>query len=122
MVLQNPIGLSSKNRAALDKEFAAWVEQVKDFPGVDEAALPDFGRRMFGGDFLFAVSRAFMSRCKILMLLMPGDDLVHPEEISAEMVRLAPHTEVVAPWKGDRYKKAAIDRAAAFFAAHEPKR
>src|SRR5258707_13195223 len=35
MVLQNPIGLSARNRAALDGEFAAWVEQVKGFPEID---------------------------------------------------------------------------------------
>jgi pimeloyl-ACP methyl ester carboxylesterase len=60
MVLQNPIGLSSVNRAALDKEFNIWVEQVKDFPGIDPAQLPAFGRRMFGNDFLFAVGRDFV--------------------------------------------------------------
>lgn len=121
MVLQNPIGLSSRNRAALDKEFAIWVDQVKGFPGVDPASLPAFGQRMFGGDFLFAVTRDFVSRCKAPMLLMPGDDLVHPEEISADIKRLAPHTEVVAPWKGDAHKEMAMRRAAEFFAAHQPR-
>lgn len=120
MVLQNPIGLSSRNRAALDKEFAVWVDQVKGFPGMRPEQLADFGKRMFGGDFLFAISRDFMASCKIPMLLMPGDDLVHPEEISADMKRLAPHTEVVAPWKGDRYKEAAMRRATEFFVAHQP--
>jgi pimeloyl-ACP methyl ester carboxylesterase len=121
MVLQNPIGLSSRNRAALDKEFAAWMDQVKGFPGIDPGALPAFGQRMFGGDFLFAVTRDFLATCKVPILLMPGDDLVHAQEISADIARLAPHTEVVAPWKGDRYKEAAMRRATEFFAAHEPR-
>lgn len=121
MVLQNPIGLSSRNRAALDQEFAAWIDQVKGFPGVDPRELPEFGRRMFGGDFLFAVTREFLATCEVPTLLMPGDDLVHPEEISADMVRLAPRTEVVTPWKGERYKEAAMHRAKEFFMAHEPR-
>jgi pimeloyl-ACP methyl ester carboxylesterase len=121
MVLQNPNGLSSRNRAALEKEYAIWMDQVRDFPGIDPAALPAFGQRMFGGDFLFAVTRDFVARCKIPILLMPGDDLVHPEEISADIARLAPQTEVIAPWKGDRHKEAAMRRAGEFFAAHQPR-
>lgn len=121
MVLQNPIGLSGRNRAALDQEFAAWVDQVKGFPGVDANELPAFGQRMFGGDFLFAVTPGFLATCKVPMLLMPGDDLIHPEEVSADIKRLAPHTEVVTPWKGDRHKETAMRRAVEFFAAHEPR-
>jgi pimeloyl-ACP methyl ester carboxylesterase len=120
MVLQNPIGLSSVNRAALDKEFAIWVEQVMGFPGIDPTSLPAFGQRMFGNDFLFAVTRDFVASCKLPMLIMPGDDLVHPAEISADMARLAPHAEVVAPWKGDAHKAEAMRRVERFFVAHTP--
>lgn len=121
LVLQNPIGLSSRNRAALDQEFAAWVDQVKDFPDVDRAALPAFGRRMFGGDFLFAVSREFVASCDAPTLVMPGDDLIHPAEISAEMLALAPRAEAVAPWKGDAHKEAALRRVVDFFVSHAPR-
>ncbi len=51
MVLQNPIGLSARNRDALDTEFKSWATQVADFPGIDSSRLPDFNRRLFGGDF-----------------------------------------------------------------------
>jgi len=74
-----------------------------------------------GGDFLFAATRGFLAACKIPMLLMPGDDLVHPKVTSDEMVRLAPHTKVVAPWKGDQYKDMAMRRATEFFVAHAPR-
>jgi pimeloyl-ACP methyl ester carboxylesterase len=120
MVLQNPIGLSSRNRAALDGEFAAWVGQVKGFPEIDPTLLPGFGQRMFGGEFLFAVSRDFVAACQVPMLLMPGDDLIHPVEVSADIARLAPDIEIVAPWKGDAHKAAAMDRARDFFIAHRP--
>ena len=118
MVLQNPIGLSATNRAALDKEFAIWVDQVKDFPGIEPAALPAFGQRMFGNDFLFAVTREFVAGCPVPMLIMPGDDLVHPAEISAEIERLAPRAEVVAPWKGEAHKAEAMRRVEQFFVAN----
>jgi pimeloyl-ACP methyl ester carboxylesterase len=122
MVLQNPIGLgdNARNRAAIDGEVAQWIDQVKDFPGLQREKLEDFGKRMFAGGFLFAVPREFLSGCKIPMLLMPGDDTMHPAEVSAEIVRLAPHTQVVAPWKGAAHKDAAMQRAKEFFVAHTP--
>lgn len=116
-----PSWLKAVDRAALDKEFAAWMDQAKGLPGIDPGALPAFGQRMFGGDFHFAASKDILAACKAPILLMPGDDLIHLEEISVGMKRLAPHTEVVAPWKGDQHKDAAMRRAAEFFAAHQPR-
>jgi pimeloyl-ACP methyl ester carboxylesterase len=121
LVLQNPIGLSSRNRDALTTEFNVWADQAKDFPGIDAASLPDFNRRLFGNDFLFAVSREFVASCDIPMLIMPGDDLVHPAEISAEMAQLAPHAETLSPWKGAAYKDAAMRRVKEFVLAHRPR-
>lgn len=123
MVLQNPIGLGnhSRNRHAIDDEVAQWIDQVKGFPGLKLDQLEEFGRRMFAADFLFAVPRDFLRSCMIPMLLMPGDDTMHPAEVSAEIVRLAPHTKVVAPWKGAQHKENAMQRAKAFFIAYEPR-
>ncbi len=121
LVLQNPIGLSSRNREALTAEFNAWADQAKTFPGIDAASLPGFNRRLFGNDFLFAVSREFVASCDVPMLIMPGDDLVHPAEISAEMAKLAPHAETVAPWKGPAHKEAAMRRVQEFFRARQPR-
>jgi hypothetical protein len=82
------------------------------------AQLPVFGQRMFGNDFLFAVTRDFVASCAVPMLVMLGDDVVHPAEISADIVRRAPHAEVVAPWKGEQHKADAMRRAAQFLLAH----
>jgi pimeloyl-ACP methyl ester carboxylesterase len=119
LVLQNPIGLSSENRAALDGEFDRWAAEVRDWPNVDPALLAGFRQRMFGGDFIFAVSREFVRDCRIPTLLMPGDDLVHPTEISVELAR-APRVEVLAPWKGENRVRA-MDRVRAFLVAHRPR-
>jgi pimeloyl-ACP methyl ester carboxylesterase len=121
LVLQNPIGLSSLNRDALTAEFNVWADQAKDFPRIDAASLPDFNRRLFGNDFLFAVSRASVASCDIPMLIMPGDDLVHPAEISAELAQLAPHAERLSPWKGAAHKDAAMRRVKEFLLAHRPR-
>jgi len=121
LVLQNPIGLSSRNRDALTAEFNIWANQVKDFPGIDADRLPDFNRRMFGNDFLFAVAREFLAACDVPMLIMPGDDLVHPAEISAEIATLAPNAQTLSSWKGAAHKQAAMLRVKEFFVAHRPR-
>ena len=119
-VLQNPIGLSGTNRTALDHEFDLWADAVGNWPNIDKRLLPGFRQRMFGGDFIFSVTREFVRECAIPTLLMPGDDVVHPVEVSADLER-APNVEVLAPWKGAQYRDAAMRRVHEFFTAHQPK-
>ncbi len=119
-VLQNPIGLSGTNRAALDGEFAKWAEEVRAWPNIDPALLPGFQDRMLGNDFIFSVSRDFVRKCRIPMLLMPGDDAVHPAGISDELAE-APDIEVLSPWKGLDRREAAMGRVRDFLIAHEPR-
>ena len=120
LVLQNPIGLSPQNRAALDHEFEAWMSEVRDWPNIDAAQLPAFGKRMFGGDFIFSVTPQFVRSCAIPMLLMPGNDLVHPAVISDELAK-APNVEIVAPWKGLALRQDAMRRVREFLLQHRPK-
>jgi hypothetical protein len=54
------------------------------------------------------------------MLLMPGDDTMHPAEISDDLLRLAPSIEQIAPWKGDAHKAEALRRTEAFLVRHTP--
>jgi pimeloyl-ACP methyl ester carboxylesterase len=119
-VLQNPIGLSGTNRSALDHEYDRWADEVRGWPNIDQRMLPGFRQRMFGGDFIFSVTREFVRQCAIPTLLMPGDDVVHPAEISADLAR-APKVEVLAPWKGALHRDAAMRRVREFFSAYQPK-
>ena len=119
MVLQNPIGLSATNRAALDGEFSKWADEVRHWPGIDEKLMSGFHQRMFGGDFIFSVSREFVRGCAIPMLLMPGDDVVHPANVSADLAK-APDVEVLAPWQGLARRELAMRRVREFLVAHEP--
>src|SRR5450432_2387317 len=65
LVLQNPIGLSPTNRAALDHEFDRWVDEARAWPNIDASRLSAFGKRMFGGDFIFSVTPGFVRGCDI---------------------------------------------------------
>lgn len=119
LVSQNPIGLSATNRAALDQECANWEAEVRNWPEIDPAALPAFRKRMFGGDFIFSVSREFVRGCRIPTLLMPGDDVVHPATVSADLAQ-APTVEVLQPWKGVALRDAAMERVRTFLLQHTP--
>ena len=119
LVLQNPIGLSPTNRAALDHEYDRWADEVRAWPNIDARLLPAFGKRMFGGDFIFSVTPDFVRGCRIPTLLMPGDDVVHPDVIS-EVLAQAPDVEILAPWKGLKYRDEAMQTVRRFLIANRP--
>jgi pimeloyl-ACP methyl ester carboxylesterase len=118
LVLQNPIGLAG-NRDAIDAEFDNWAREVREWPHVNADLLPGLKRRLFGGDFIFSVSTQFVHECTIPMLLMPGDDVMHPLEISAELAK-APRVEIVTPWRGPERREYAMHRVHDFLIDHQP--
>jgi hypothetical protein len=75
---------------------------------------------MFGGDFVFSVSREFVRECKTPLLVMPGDDRPHPTVIGEEIIELAPNVEALRQWKGTEHLQAAIDRVSEFLERHTP--
>ena len=59
-ILQNPIGLSPRNREMFFRMFDTWADALKiDRPKLTDAALRQFRDRMYAGDFVFNVSREF---------------------------------------------------------------
>ncbi len=119
MVLQNPIGLH-ENRDVVEAEYDDWAEKARHWPNIRPELIPAFKRRMFGNDFLFSISRDEVAECSKPILLMPGDDRMHPAPVSADIARLARNTEVLAPWKGPKYRDAAVERVRTFFNEHRP--
>lgn len=119
LVLQNPIGLSKVNRQALDTEFDKWAQEIRDWPNIDPSLLPGFHDRMFGGDFIFSVTREFVRSCAIPMLLMPGNDLVHAANVSEDLAK-APSVEMLVPWKGVELRVEAMQRVREFLLRHTP--
>jgi pimeloyl-ACP methyl ester carboxylesterase len=119
LVLQNPIGLSDINRQALDGEFDKWAQEVSGWTNIEPALLPGFRQRMFGGDFIFSVTRDFVRGCRIPMLLMPGNDMVHAANVSDDLAQ-APDVEVLMPWKGVELRAMAMQRVRDFLIRHTP--
>ena len=51
---------------------------------------------------------------------MPGNDEVHPYEISEELARLAPHAEFVSEWREGPAMESAFQREREFLRSHTP--
>ena len=74
---------------------------------------------MFGGDFIFSVTREFVRDCEIPMLLMPGNDMVHAANCSDDIAK-ARNVEVLMPWKGVELRDMAMQRVRDFLIRHTP--
>ena len=120
-VLQNPIGLH-ENRDT-------WAEAVAGFEKLmlerDTSLTPEiirkFGHNMFGGDFVFSVTREFVRRCSTPLYLQPGTDKPHPAQTSAEIEKLAPNIEVQRDWRGPTHLAESIRRVGEFLTRNTPK-
>ncbi len=120
-VLFQPIGLLN-NRQAFFEMFDGWVkEQQPAHPEADEKTWETFKQNMYGGEFLFNVSREFVARCTIPLLVLLGNDVYHPPEISREIVALAPHATLIEHWKEPEHHAAAQAAVEQFLAQHTPR-
>ena len=119
-VLQNPIGLH-ENRATWDEAVRGFATTMlaRD-PTLTEDVIQAFGRNMFGGDFVFSVSREFVQKCRTPLLLQPGIDTPHPAATSAEIEKLAPNLEVQKDWRGPTHLAESIRRVGEFLTKHTP--
>jgi len=119
MVLQNPIG-RFENDGALRHEFDDWANTVRTYPEVDSSRIDDVFDRMFGNDFIFSVSRDFVGSWKKPVLLLAGDDTMHPAPVSREIAERGGQVEVHYPWKGLERRDAAIARIVSFLDETDP--
>jgi pimeloyl-ACP methyl ester carboxylesterase len=113
-VLQNPIGLGD-NRDTWDSSVKEYGETVRARdPSIAAEAVESFGRNMFGGDFVFSVTRDFVKTCATPLFLQPGTDKPHPAATSAEIAALAPDIEVQQDWRGPVHLNESIRRVRTF--------
>jgi len=119
-VLQNPIGLW-ENRENWDAAVKGYGETVrKRDPSISQGTIDSFGKNMFGGDFVFSVTRDFVKACRTPLYLQPGTDKPHPAHTSAEIAELAPNIEVQKDWRGPEFLQESIRRVHAFLAKNTP--
>jgi len=122
-VIEQPIGIDEANSKVLGDNLAArWAEDLlKRRPELAAGTLNLYRDRMFGGDFVFSVSRDFISACPTPMLVMPGNNLDHPRSIGMEIASLAPNAELLEEWRypSDIVPKT-VARIRSFLKAHTP--
>jgi pimeloyl-ACP methyl ester carboxylesterase len=120
-VLQNPIGLHD-NRDTWADAVDGFVKTIlaRD-ASVKEVDIRKFGHNMFGGEFVFSVSRDFVKRGSVPLYLQPGTDKPHPAQTSAEIEQLAPDLEVQKDWRGPTHLAESIRRVTDFLTRHTPK-
>ena len=120
-VLQNPIGLSDKNREMFRAMFDGWAEALRpSHAEIDEAGLRTFRERMYGGDFVFNVSREFVRSVRTPLLVLMGSDDYHPTPVSEEIVRLAPNARLICEWKTQDLISTTIEHVRQFLKANTP--
>jgi len=73
-------------------------------------------------DFVYSVSRAFVSNCRTPMLVMPDDVPAHPYQVCEDIVALAPNAEATLyPWKDTPERKSrAVEQVRTFLDTHTP--
>jgi pimeloyl-ACP methyl ester carboxylesterase len=120
-VMFQPIGMLDNRQAFLDM-FDGWAkEQQPAHPEATSAAWEKFKQTMYGGDFLFNVSREFVAQCSTPLLVLLGNDLYHPEATSREIATLAPSATLIERWKEPEHHAAAKAAVERFLAQHTPR-
>lgn len=120
-VLFQTIGLDN-NRQAFFEMFDGWANDLKpQRPEVSAATWESFKNTMYGGDFLFNVSRDFVSKCTTPMLVLMGNDLHHPASSSREVAALAPNSTFIEHWKEPEHHPVAKKAVEEFLAKNTPR-
>jgi len=120
-VLQNPIGVHPEFPTYFQDGFATWADKLcSERPDLDRSAVQTFGQNMWGGEFVFNVSRDFVRNCRTPSLVLPGTDTAHPHVIGLEVAELLPNSEILVDWKGPNHLDEQRGRVIDFLARHTP--
>ena len=121
-VLQNPIGLTDDgaNRKEFYGMFDEWASELAKTRPDAAGGAAGFRENMFGGDFVFSVSREFVRGCRTPLLVLPGNDNFHPTATAREIVDLAPNAEFLSPWGTAEAVPNTVARIRAFLQANTP--
>lgn len=119
-VLIQPIGLSA-NRQVFSDLFESWRDDSHArHPEAQNRDFEVFFHNMFGGDFAFSVTEAEVSRLKVPLLVLLGDDQYHPAAISRKIAEVAPIARLIEDWKQLPARARAQQAIQSFLHEHTP--
>ena len=101
-----------------DAAFAAELERLD--PAEYAAICREYGRRMFGGDFVFSVLEEFVQRCTTPLLVLAGNDDFHPTETAERIAALAPNAEILYRWREPEVVRGTVETIREFLTRHTP--
>jgi len=120
-----PVGWNKAHPTYMyDLSMKSWApELMKRDPRITPDMIEKFLTRMFPNpDFLFTVTRDFVSKCQTPVLILLDDTQGHPYDVALETVMLAPKSEVgIFPWKEPKERiPIAVRQVRSFLKAHRP--
>lgn len=93
-------------------------------PAITMSMVDEFLNTMYTSrsDFVFTVTRDFVSNCHTPILVMPDDIAPHPYDVAMESAQLAPNSDVtIFPWKDTpEHLAQAIAHVRRFLIEHTP--
>ncbi|MCH9675219.1 MAG: alpha/beta hydrolase [Gammaproteobacteria bacterium] len=120
-IIQQSIGFDGTNRETFWKLFNDWAEQMRPLhPDVTDQTWETFRMAMFGGDFVYNVSRDVVANCTHPMLVLMGNDAFHPEATSREIAALAPNARLIEQWRQPDIIGTTVDTVRTFLRTHTP--
>lgn len=100
--------------------FDRWREGLRDHPEATAAVLDSLRTRLYTADLVHTVSRDFVRTCQTPLLILAGNDDVHPFALAEELAALAPRAEFIPEWRSGQALETALERIRAFLLAHIP--
>ena len=125
-VLAQPSGSRPEMRDLFyENNMKTWgPEFVKRRPEITMETVDKFLTKMYrtNADFVFTVTRDFVSKCQTPVLILPDDIPSHPYAVAMEAAMLAPKAEVsMFPWKEPKERiPLAVRQIRSFLRAHKP--
>ena len=125
-VLAQPSGSRPEMRDLFyENNMKTWgPDFVKRRPGTTMETVDKFLTKMYrtNADFVFTVTRDFVSKCQTPVLILPDDIPSHPYAVAMEAAMLAPKAEVsMFPWKEPKERiPLAVRQIRSFLRAHKP--
>lgn len=118
-VLQQPIGKSEDNASLRKASFQAWRQSLTaNGRYLDDNIMRSVEHNLFGGDFIYSVSRDFVRGCKTPLLVLPGNDARHPKAIGEELAALAPVADLFVDWDASDGQRHYRETLLTFFELH----
>ena len=77
-----------------------WAEELLGSRSdIDARTIEEFLAAMWRDDFVVSVGEDVVAACPVPLLVLPGIDDYHPTAAGREIAALAPHAELLEPWK-----------------------